>query len=146
MKLYKIYNNIIPFEGYLAITVWPWVFIRKDCADKYDDTAHRHETTHALQQVECLLLGLAITAILLVLGCGWWSLIPIGFFFEWYLLEWLIKVVLCFFANRDAYYSISFEQEAFEHEEEVSYNEIRKDFEWIKYIFKLKKRRRKYEV
>ena len=37
MKLNKVYNSIIPFEGYLAITVWPWVFIRKDCADKYDD-------------------------------------------------------------------------------------------------------------
>lgn len=24
-----VYNNIIPFKGYLAMRVWPFVFVRK---------------------------------------------------------------------------------------------------------------------
>ena len=145
MKLKKVLNNIIPFEGYIAMTFWPWVFVRNDMKDKFDDTAERHETTHGLQQIETFFLGVVLTGILLIWGCGWWSLFALALYYEWYLLEWVIKSILAFFANKDGYYSISFEQEAFEHEKEFFYNDVRKHFEWFNYIFKLTKRPKHYE-
>lgn len=146
MELKKAYNSIIPFEGCLAITIWPWVFIRKELMDKYKDVDHNHELIHACQQVELYVIGMILAAFMLIWGCGWWSLIPLGLFFEWYVIDWFIKVILCFFANKDGYYSICFEQEAFEHESDFEYLDRRKHFNWIKYIFKLKKRKRIYEV
>ena len=53
-------------------------------------------------------------------------------FYIWYGIEWLIKWVL----YRDAhltYHSISFEKEAFLHEENIEYSKDRKHFTWIKY-------------
>ena len=115
IKLKKVLSSIIPFKGYLAMTIYPWVFIRKDIAQKYTPTANRHETTHAYQQLECL-----------------WVL-----FFIWYLIEWFIKIPICFFVGKDAYKSISFEQEAYYTQGNVEYNKNRKHYAWIKYIFRL---------
>ena len=109
----KIYNNIIPLKGFTALTMWPFIFIRN--GKTLTNRGERHETTHALQQIECL--GII--------------------FFILYGLEYLLK--LCFtFSCAKAYMSISFEQEAYEHQDEVYYNEVRKHYAWIKYIFKLK--------
>ena len=130
----KVYNDIIPFDGFLAMTLYPWIFINNDEKDKFDKTAERHENTHGLQQVETTLLGDLVAFILFLVGCGWYSLIAVGLFFEIYLLEYLIKFLL----TSNAYRSISFEQEAYDHEDEVYYNEVRKHFAWIRYIFKLK--------
>ena len=46
-KIKIIYNNIIPFEGFSAMSVGPWIFARK----KYEeiglpDTTINHETIH----------------------------------------------------------------------------------------------------
>jgi len=35
-----------------------------------------------------------------------------------------------------AYYSVSFEQEAYDYQSEVFYNDVRKRFNWLKYLFK----------
>ena len=113
----KIYNNFIPFKGYLAMTVWPFIFIRKELTEKYTEKVHRHESIHAKQQLETL-----------------WVL-----FFVLYALEYVIKLILCGDMNR-AYKSISFEQEAFSNENDVNYLEKRKLWSWIKYVFKMKKR------
>ena len=144
MKLKKVINGIIPLEGYIAMTVFPWVFIRKENAERFDEVAERHETTHGHQQVEMLFVGTALAGILAIFGCGWWSLLAVPVFFGWYVIEWLIKSVLAFFANKDGYYSISFEQEAFLHEKEPDYNYEREPFAWTKYIFTLTKRPRNY--
>ena len=130
----KVYSKYFPVKGYLAMTFWPWIIIRKDQKDKFDATAERHENTHGLQQVEVTLVGIVIAIVLLILGCEWYSLIPLGLFFEWYCLEYIIKAIF----TSKAYYSISFEQEAYDHEEEVYYNEVRKHFAWMRYIFKTK--------
>ena len=145
MKLKKVINSIIPWEGVMAMTVYPWLFIRKEFKDKFNAVDERHETTHALQQIETFCLGVVLMVVLLIWGCGWWSLLALPLYFEWYVLEWFIKVILAFFANRDGYYSISFEQEAFEHEQEFYYNDVRHHFEWFNYIFKLIKRPKNYE-
>lgn len=141
MELKKVYSSIIPFNGNKAMTVYPWVFIRKEYKDRFYSYVKRHETTHGYQQIECFILGVVLSGILLILGCGWWSLVPLGLFWELYVLEWLLKIPLCFVTNKDAYCSISFEQEAIEHEWDKKYNDDRKHFAWMKYIFKLRKRK-----
>ena len=114
MVLKRIYLKHFPFKGYIALTLCPWVFIREDLKHKYTDTVDRHETTHAFQQLETL-----------------WV-----FFFLIYGLEYLIKLLITF-SHKRAYKSISFEQEAYDHEDETYYNDVRKDFAWVKYIFKI---------
>jgi hypothetical protein len=52
-----------------------------------------------------------------------------------YCLEWVIKLPFCRFNADRAYRSISFEQEAYEHQEEIYYNDVRRHFAWTKYLF-----------
>lgn len=116
MKLRKVYKAHFPFSGYIALTLCPWIFIREDLKHRFTENVERHETTHALQQIETAWI----------------------FFLLLYGLEYLIKL-FCTFSHKRAYWSISFEQEANEHEQEVGYNNVRKHYAWIKYIFTLNK-------
>lgn len=117
MKFKKICNSHFPLKGFTAMTIYPFVFVRKDRVQNFTANAERHETTHALQQVECLFL----------------------LFFLIYVLEWIIKLPFCKFNRDRAYMSISFEQEAYEHQQEVYYNEVRRHYAWARYLFTLKK-------
>lgn len=105
-----IINNIIPFKGYLAITIWPFIFARKVL--KQIDV--NHENIHGEQQKELLLLP----------------------FFLIYTLEYIIKFIITL-RNNKAYHSISFEQEAYYNESNYNYIHNRKHYTWIKYIFKM---------
>ena len=116
MKLERVYCGWFPQKGFTAFTIFPFVFIRKDRWAYYTLTTERHEMTHALQQLEMLWL----------------------FFFILYGLEWVLKLPFCKFNTTRAYYSISFEQEAYDHQEELYYNEMRKHYSWMKYLFKIK--------
>lgn len=49
-----IYNKLIPFKGYKAITIWPFIFIRKDCS--FNSTDFNHERIHLRQQLELLVI------------------------------------------------------------------------------------------
>jgi hypothetical protein len=40
-----IYNKIIPFKGFRAITLWPFIFVRKDC--EFNKIHLNHEKIHA---------------------------------------------------------------------------------------------------
>lgn len=105
-----IVNDIIPFKGYLAMTIWPFIFARKEL--KPVDI--NHESIHGEQQKELLILP----------------------FYILYVLEYIIKFLITF-NNKTAYHSISFEQEAYINEENFNYISNRKHYCWIKYIFKL---------
>lgn len=63
----------------------------------------------------------------------------IGFiiFYLLYFIEWLIKLFVSIFVICNAYYSISFEQEAYNNQLDYDYQDHRKRFAWTKYIFKL---------
>ena len=61
----------------------------------------------------------------------------VGFLFI-YCLEWLVKMWICWFDLDRAYRSISFEQEAYEHQEEIYYNDVRRHYAWLKYLFTIK--------
>lgn len=105
-----IKNNIIPFKGYLAMCIFPFIFVRKD-ARALKTTDINHETIHGKQQIEML-----------------WVL-----FFLWYIIEWLIRLIQ--YRNAiTAYKNISFEREAYYHQAEAGYLEIRKPYSFIKYI------------
>lgn len=136
MKMKKVYNKYIPVKGFTALTVWPFIFVRN--GKTLTNRGERHETTHALQQLEMTIVGVMIAIAMWFFGCGWYSLIPIGLFIELYSLEWFVKIPFCGFSRKKAYLSICFEQEAYEHQDEVYYNEVRKDFAWLKYVFAIK--------
>ena len=129
-----VVNKFLPFKGFVAMTVWPFIFIRKDKELKFVDKAKRHEYIHVYQQIECLLVGVVLAFLMLITGCGWWSLIPLGLFFELYAIEWIIKGLINFGNSRKAYRSISFEREAFENQENPDWLDDRPKFYWIKYV------------
>ena len=114
MKLKVVYSKYIPLKGFVALTLWPWIFVRKSA--KFTPMMKRHEATHAHQQVECLFV------VFLIIYC----------------LEWIIKYVLCGFDSDRSYRSISFEQEAYEHQEEIYYNDVRRHYAWLRYLFTIK--------
>ena len=47
-----IYNKIIPFKGYKAITIWPFIFVRK----QLNEISINHEEIHGKQQLELLII------------------------------------------------------------------------------------------
>lgn len=49
-----IYNKLIPFKGYKAISIWPFIFVRKDCS--FNSTDFNHERIHLRQQIELLVI------------------------------------------------------------------------------------------
>ena len=58
-------------------------------------------------------------------------------FYLLYIIEWLFKVICnIFYWKIKAYRSISFEQEAYDNQNNLGYQEIRDRFAWAKYIFK----------
>lgn len=107
----KIYNNIIPFKGFTAMTLWPFIFVRNYETWKFSGETERHEEIHGEQQKEMLIV----------------------FFLIWYGIEWFVK--LCYYRNRmTAYKNISFEREAYANQHDAAYTDNRKPFAWIRYI------------
>ena len=126
-----IRNNIIPAKGFKAITLLPYIFVRKGAI--YRDTDNRHEHIHGRQQLEMLIVGIVLAVVLWITGCGWWSLLALPLFFYWYGIEYVIK--LCYYRNSTtAYKNISFEREAYAHQHELDYLFYRDPFAWFRYI------------
>jgi hypothetical protein len=104
-----IRNSFIPVKDFTALTLWPFVFVRKDA--RMAATTIRHENIHGEQQKEMLIL----------------------FFYLWYLVEWLVK--LCIYRNSmTAYKNISFEREAYANQNNVAYLDERKPYAFLKYL------------
>ncbi|OHX66478.1 hypothetical protein [Flammeovirga pacifica] len=110
-----IFNNTIPFKGFIAMAVYPFVFVRSE----YKTYQHseewnrmiRHEKIHFAQQKELLL---------------------ITFYFIYF-----IHFVFLFVIHKNvdkAYRSICFEREAYQNEKNRSYLSTRKRFSWLKYL------------
>lgn len=129
-----IYNNIIPFKGFKAITVMPFVFARKKFRP-LDDVTLNHEGIHLRQQLEVLIVAAAVMAILcLIVLSWWWMFLSLGAYYILYCVEYFIK--LCAYGRgHEAYKNISFEQEAFLNERDFNYlKEERRAFAWVKYL------------
>lgn len=101
-----IYNNIIPFNGFLAINLFGILFVRGTYRD-LSATVLNHEKIHTAQMKEL-----------------WY--IP---FYVIYLLEWIVRL----FMPGNAYRNISFEREAYDNEGNMSYLTNRKRYAmWMK--------------
>lgn len=129
----KVYSNIFPVKGFEAMTIWPFLFIRKDMAWAFNTIGENHESIHGAQQREMLAVGAVITIILFLLGCSWWSLLTLPVFFWWYIIEWFVRFIM-YSTQTEAYRNISFEQEAYLNESDFHFLSKRKCFGWVRYI------------
>jgi len=106
-----IENSIIPrllsvFINIGAITLWPFVISRT----KLNEPVLNHQKIHIKQQQELLLVG----------------------FYLLYVLYWL-RGMWTYHDSYIAYHSIPFEQEAYEHENNLDYLSERPFWAWRNY-------------
>ena len=93
-----VYNNIIPFKGYMAITLYPFIFVRNEYKKKVNDITLNHEHIHCEQEKELLLV----------------------FFYIIYCIEYIFNIFK--YGNAHvAYKNISFEKEAYANEGNLNY-------------------------
>lgn len=105
-----IYNNLIPFKGFIAINLFGVVFARRDAAIYMTTETLQHEYIHTMQQRELLFVG----------------------FYLWYFIEWIIRIFIHGF--KDAYSNISFEREAQAFEKDPKYHLKRNPYQWARMI------------
>lgn len=102
-----VYNKIIPFKGFKCINIFGVLFVREGCF--MSDIDYNHEAIHTAQMKELLYIG----------------------FYILYLAEWVWYLVRLRNTNV-AYHAISFEREAYKHENEIEYLKTRKIFNQYK--------------
>lgn len=104
-----IYNRLLPIKGFVAINLFGIIFARKKY--RLGQVEINHERIHTHQMIELFIV----------------------FFYLFYLIEWLIKLV--YYRNfMKAYRSISFEREAYTFQMDLNYLKRRKMFEWRKFL------------
>ena len=117
------YSKIIPFPGFYAITWFGKIYRRPSYKDTpISKTTMNHEGIHVCQAEDFCK--------------GFFGYI---LFYILYGIEYFIKIIISVFLNTKAYYSISFEQEAYENQNRYFYQDTRVKFAWKKYIFKMVK-------
>lgn len=133
-----VYNIFLPFKGFKALTVWPFVFIRLEQKHNYTKIDDNHESIHGVQQLEFLV---TIMALLVILSCvgffsfGWVFTSPL-WYFAFYGLEFVVRWAIYDFDSWVAYRNISFEQEAFIFQSDFNYLKTRKPFASFGYLFR----------
>lgn len=132
-----VYNYIIPFKGYLAMCVFPFIFVRKDARNLTVKDIN-HEKIHGMQQIETHILALILAVLLAAVGLfsWWWVLVSPLVYFALYGLEYIVRWIGCGFYTREAYRNISFEQEAYLNENDLTYIKNRHLFASWKYLFR----------
>lgn len=114
----KVYNNIIPFSGYKAMAIYPFIFIRNEHKEHITEETINHELIHFEQQKEL-------------------AIIP---FFVIYIIEWILKL---FTYGNKSYNNISFERESKLYMGDLKYIEKRKRYSFFKYmLYKTKKQKK----
>ena len=108
MRIIRARN--FPPKGFKAINLFGIVIARKDVT--LTDIDINHEAIHTAQMRETLYVG----------------------FYLWYVMEWLARLIATGFKAHEAYRSISFEREAYEHEDEPGYLESRRPYAWRHYL------------
>ena len=104
-----IYNTILPPKSFKCINLFGVLFARRGTT--LSDITLNHEAIHTAQMKE---MGYI-------------------FFYIWYVIEWLVR--LCYYqSGYTAYLNISFEREAYDKEEDLTYLDNRAWFQWLNYI------------
>lgn len=101
----KWINRYIPFPGFRAINLFGILFVRGD--KELSEVTLNHESIHSAQWKELWYIG----------------------FLLWYVIEWLIRL-----PKGNAYRNISFEREAYDNDENLSYLKNRKRFNFLNYL------------
>ena len=100
-------------KGIIGMTLFPFIFIdehyKKTVDEKVFNVIINHEKIHFYQQIEMFIL----------------------FFYIWYGLEYLMKLVTY---GKGAYMALSFEREAYANELNFDYSKTRKFWNFVKYI------------
>lgn len=97
-------------KGFRGLTFYPFVFLA-DKDDKLNEIFINHEKIHIRQQLELLIVP----------------------FYLWYTAEYLLRLIQ--FRNRKkAYYSISFEKEAYANEKDLEYLKSRSFWRFLSYM------------
>jgi len=136
--------QILTCNKIAAITLFPFgIYLSPEYYISVNSLIRIHESIHRKQQKEMFFLGIiisTISTIILIMNSVflWWiflllAIFPFLFFYIWYVIEWFLKLILPPFTQ--AYYRISFEKEAYNN----TYNNYlinRKNFAWLKYVFK----------
>ena len=118
-----VYNKLIPFKGFLAMNLFGIIFVRSEYRNinSYSfDRMLSHEAIHSEQMKDFTPKFLPL-----------WMRLALGgiVFYITYLLEWLYRLL---FHTKTAYRGISYEREAFAHENEEGYLKERRRFaQWI---------------
>lgn len=122
-NLKLIYNKYIPFVGFYAMMFFGNL-LRRDTYknNSVPDITMNHEGIHVCQAEDFCK--------------GFFGYI---IFYILYFIEYCIKIIISVFIKADPYYSISFEQEAYNNQTNLDYQDVRKRFAWTKYIFKFVK-------
>ena len=111
-----VHSRWIPFRGFSAINLFGVIFVRKDLPEEYLsdplwlDTIVRHERIHTRQMVELLVIPFYLLYIAASLREG-----PV------------------FRDTESAYRSISFEQEAYAHQDDPEYIQQRRLYAFFNY-------------
>lgn len=132
----EVRNNLIPFSGFKSMAMWPFLFIRKKV--EMTSTLRTHEYTHGRQQLEVTILMavLYVIAFFTRLLDLWWMVIVPTFYYAFYGLEYVVRWICYGFDTCEAYRNISFEQEAYLNENDLTYIKNRHLFAWRKYLFR----------
>lgn len=115
-----IYTKNFPPGSFHGINLFGVVFVQRRWGKMLKHELN-HEYIHTMQQLEMLFV----------------------FFYLWYGVEYLVRMVQYKFDRRMAYYYISFEQEAYANERNEDYKRRRKPFSWVKYLRKRSKKKKK---
>ncbi len=139
-------NRLIPLKEFIALAVWPIVFVRSENADQFDATARRHEGTHLQQQMEVTVISAMLLASIVTAdhywaasfgavgsGLSWWLVLlaPLAYYVI-YLADWLLRLIV-HRDRKEAYRNIVFEQEAYAHERDENYLRRRRSLAWLGY-------------
>ena len=135
-----IYNKIIPFKGYMAITIWPLIFAR---VRKLRGSALNHERIHLRQQLEVVLVSAAILLFIVLWFelSWWWMLLSMAMYYIGYGIGFAIRY-LVYRSASEAGRNIATEQEAYLNQYDETYLNRRKPFAWVRYIGKKTYRRK----
>lgn len=130
MELKLKYSKWLPFNNFYALTIFNNL-IRRDKYKNYpiSKKTYNHESIHLQQELDFVF---GYEKLYILGGC---------IFYIFYFLEWLVKLIISIFAlgKVKAYYSISFEQESYDNQNNLNYLKTRKRFNWVKYILKVKR-------
>ena len=107
MKIVK--NKIIPPRGFSYVNLFGVLFTRRD--KPISDVSLNHEQIHTEQMKEMLYV----------------------LFYMWYVVEWFVRLIILRDSHK-AYRAISFEQEAYANQENLTYSEGRKRYRWLTYV------------